>query len=405
MKTSSHAFRETGISVRIYKRGGRTWTASFRIAGVKVQRSTGEEARDPAVGAAKAMVRDELRKELLDITPGSDLTLRQFFDVYFHDRVPQMKPDVQQASQSRKDLFGACFGPDTKVSDIDQADVDRFVHQRTTGELYPEGQTSERKAVSVGTVNADLSWLRTALRWGKRRKVGGEWLIGENPLDRLTLPGRNRNQRRPIASEARYRATRDAADTIDAEGRIRAMLAIARYTGRRIRSICELRASDVLWTGEDVGEALAALGMDSRFCEHYPHGALRWSEDSDKIGQAWITPISPDLRAELELYRSRRHAIGDVPLFPAPKTAVECFDSDLAAKWLVKAEEKAKLPKLAGGRWHPYPRLFATELAHVPAKTAAMLGGWKNPATMQRLYQQPTGESLYAAALEVGKGS
>lgn len=67
------------------------------------------------------------------------------------------------------------------------------------------------------------------------------------------------------------------------------------------------------------------------------------------------------------------------------------------------SEEKAKLPKLAGGRWHPYRRLFATELAHVPAKTAAMLGGWKNPATMQRLYQQPSGEALYAAAQEVGR--
>ena len=71
---------------------------------------------------------------------------------------------------------------------------------------------------------------------------------------------------------------------------------------------------------------------------------------------------------------------------------------------LVRAEELAGLPKLAGGRWHPYRRLFATELAHVPAKTAAMLGGWRNPATMQNLYQQPTGESLYAAAMEVGKG-
>ena len=109
------------------------------------------------------------------------------------------------------------------------------------------------------------------------------------------------------------------------------------------------------------------------------------------------------LRAELELYRSRRPAIGDAALFPAPKKPGEPFDSDLAAKWLVRAEKKAKLPKLAGGRWHPYRRLFATELAHVPAKTAAMLGGWKNPATMQRLYQQPTGESLYAAAMEVGK--
>ena len=152
-----------------------------------------------------------------------------------------------------------------------------------------------------------------------------------------------------------------------------------------------------------MAEALAALGADVRLAEHYAQGALRWSEDADKIGQAWITPISPDLRAELELYRSRRPVIGEAPLFPAPKKPGDVFDSDLAGKWLVRAEQKANLPKLAGGRRHPYRRLFATELAHVPAKTAAMLGGWKNPATMQRLYQQPTGESLYAAAMEVGK--
>ena len=68
----------------------------------------------------------------------------------------------------------------------------------------------------------------------------------------------------------------------------------------------------------------------------------------------------------------------------------------------MSAQALAGLPSLSGGRWHPYRRLFATELAHIPAKTAAMLGGWKNPATMQQLYQQPTGESLYAAAMEVG---
>ena len=313
------------------------------------------------------------------------------------------QPDWQQASRARRDIFESCFGPETKVANIDQADIDRFVHERTTGNLYPEGQTAKTKAVSVGTSSADLGWLRTAFRWGTRRKLAGEWLISENPLDRLTLPGRNANQRRPVASDERYLASRGAADGVDPKGRIRAMLAIARYTGRRINSICSLMASDVLWTGEDVAEALAALGTDVRLAEHYPHGALRWSEEADKIGQSWITPISPDLRAELELYRGRRHAIGDAPLFPAPRKVGQHFDSDLAGKWLVRAEAKAKLPKLAGGRWHPYRRLFATELAHVPAKTAAMLGGWKNPATMQRLYQQPTGESLYAAAMEVGK--
>lgn len=401
---SSHSIREKGIAVRIYRRGSSSiWTASFRVDGQKVQRSTEEEGLDAAKGAARKMVADELRERLLDIEAGPDVTLRQLFAVYFRDRVPQMRDDWQQASQARRELFEACFGPDTKVADIDQADVDRFVHLRTTGKLFPEGQTAARKAVTVGTANADLSWLRTAIRWGKRRKVDGEWLIRENPLERLTLPGSNRNQRRPVASHARYLATRDKADKVDPKGRIRAMLAIARYTGRRIRAICALKASDVLWTTEEVAEALASMGADVRLAEHYPHGALRWSEDADKIGQAWITPISPDLRGELELYRSRRAAIGDAPLFPAPRKKGAHFQADLAGKWLVDAEKKAELPKLAGGRWHPYRRLFATELAHVPPKTAAMLGGWKNPATMQRLYQHPSGESLYAAAAAVGR--
>ena len=78
---------------------------------------------------------------------------------------------------------------------------------------------------------------------------------------------------------------------------------------------------------------------------------------------------------------------------------------DFAGKWLVRAEAEAKLPKLKGGRWHPYRRLFATELQHVPPKVAATLGGWKNPATMVRLYQQPDGHDLFAGALEVGKTS
>ena len=302
---NSHAFRETGISTRVYRRGDRTWTASFRIDGRKIQRSTGEYAKDPAIAAARQMVRDELRKELLDIEGGPDLTLREFFDVYFRDRISLLKTRrLQQASRAHRNVFMACFGPDAKLANLDQADVDRFVHERMTGELSPKGQGAPKKAVSVGTANLELAWLCTAFRWGRKRKIAGEWLIDDNPLDRLTLPGQNKNPRRPVASEARYRVTVDTADEVDPEGRIRAMLAIARYTGRRIHAICSLRARDVLWTGEDVVAALAALGTDVRLAEHYPHGALRWSEDSDKIGMAWITPVSPDLRAELELYRS-----------------------------------------------------------------------------------------------------
>lgn len=258
---SRHSIREKGVAVRVYRRGtSPIWTASFRVDGHKMQRSTEEEGLDAAKAAARKLVADELRDRLLDIDAGPDVTLRQLFDVYFRDRVPQLSDDWAQASQPRREMFEACFGPDMRIADIDQSDVDRFVHLRTTGKLYPENQTATEKAVTVGTANADLTWLRTTLRWGKRRKIDGEWLIRENPLERLSLPGSNRNQRRPVASHARYLGTRDAADKIDPKGRIRAMLAIARYTGRRINAICSLRVSDLLWTTDDV----AGAGGDGR---------------------------------------------------------------------------------------------------------------------------------------------
>ena len=61
---------------------------------------------------------------------------------------------------------------------------------------------------------------------------------------------------------------------------------------------------------------------------------------------------------------------------------------DVAGRWLLKAERLAGLPKLSGGRWHPYRRLFATELKSVPVKDVAFAGGWKSIETVQRIYQQ-----------------
>lgn len=400
----SIAIKESGVAVRVFKRSGNAYYCAFRIQGRKFQRSTGEETVDRAKASAREIVREELRKELLDMKPGPTLTLSAFFSAYFRDRVPQLQPDLQQASWARRELLETCFGADKNVSDLDQADVNRFIHERTRGTLYPTKQTAKRKTVSVGTAKADLSWLRTAFKWGMGRRIDGTWLIESNPLDRLKLPKMDEERRRPVASETRYRRTLAEANGIDPRGRIRAMVAIARYTGRRIESICALRASLTCcgrlrtWRTR-----LQALGQDVRLAEHYPHGAIRWRAEADKINKNWITPITPDLLGELQRFQATSPSIGDAPLFPAPRKPTAHFDSDLAGKWLVRVEEKAKLPKLAGGRWHPYRRLFATELVHVPAKVAAMLGGWKNPATMQRLYQHPEGADIYAAAQQIGR--
>lgn len=401
---TSHSIREKGIAVRIYRRGSSPiWTASFRIDGQKIQRSTEEEGLDAAKGAARKMVADELRERLLDVEAGSDLTWGQLFRLYQRDRIPHMKKAWATSSTARAGMFESCFGTDTKVTDLDQSDVDRYAHLRTTGKLFSDGQNHERKKVSRGTVEAEVRWLNAAVRWAMRRKVAGERLLTFNPLDGLERPEKNKNPRRPITSEERYRKTIAKADKVDPKGRLRAQLALARYTGRRIAAICHLRVSDILMGVQDVEAALAERGADVRLAEHFPHGAIRWSEEHDKEGLGWLTPIAPELRKELELYRSRRKAIGDAPLFAGPRTADKPMRADLAGKWLRRAEKKAKLAPLAGGRWHPYRRLFATELAHVPAKVAAALGGWKDPQTMQSVYQQPGGSDLYSAALEVGR--
>ena len=77
-----------------------------------------------------------------------------------------------------------------------------------------------------------------------------------------------------------------------------------------------------------------------------------------------------------------------MPLFPAPKDATRSIRKDIMGKWLAKAERLAELPKLQGGRWHPYRRLWATERKHVPVQDVAAAGGWSSVETVRQIYQQ-----------------
>ena len=95
----------------------------------------------------------------------------------------------------------------------------------------------------------------------------------------------------------------------------------------------------------------------------------------------------------------------DVPLFPAPKGPDSPIRKDTAGRWLMKAEKLAKMPKLAGGRWHPYRRLFATELRALPVHDVAAAGGWRSVETVQRIYQRAEAEGVLTAIQSVGPSS
>ena len=167
------------------------------------------------------------------------------------------------------------------------------------------------------------------------------------------------------------------------------MLALARYTGRHENAICQLKASDVLLTRDQVLHTLAAAGLDERLADHMPHGAVRWRPEADKRGYAAVMAIGPAARAALDAYLRDHPRVGDAWLFPADKDPSRPVQKGVAGDWLVRAERRAKLPKLERGRFHPYRRLFATERKHLPDVDVAEAAGWRDLRTMKRSYQQP----------------
>jgi hypothetical protein len=268
------------------------------------------------------------------------------------------------------------------------------------------------RAVRDGALDADFRWLSSVFNWAAKHKTpAGERLLSHNPLHDCSWP-REKNVRRPIASHERYVRTLEHADAVDPNGRLRCVLAFARYTGRRESAIIPLNASDILLTPERIRSALAAAGMNEALASHMPQGAVRWSAETDKQGILHVTPISEEMRAELDRYLAAAARIGDVPLFPAPGRKPKKGTTpkpepekpvrrDLAARWLLRAEALAGLPKLVGGVFHPYRRLWATERKHHSDIDVAAAGGWKDTKALKLSYQQ----SDPAAVLRVVQGA
>ena len=219
-------------------------------------------------------------------------------------------------------------------------------------------------------------------------RVSGRALLASNPLRGLTLP-KDRNIRRPVASEERFRLTSAKADQADPTGRLACLLALARYTGRRITAICRLRASDVLLSADSITKALARAGQDSGLSRHMPHGAIRWRAENDKQGYEDISPVSAPAKGALERYLRAHPRVGDVWMFPQPKHPDRPINASLARVLCLRAEKLAELPPIERGGFHAYRRAYASERKHLPDVDVARSAGWRDLATMKRSYQQP----------------
>ena len=392
-KQWSKLIDEAGIRLRLYERANSSsvWYSIVTERGEKVRKSLKTSSRAVAEERAKAIAL-EVAEARLTGRDTRTLTLGQVFGAYFRLKAPGLSDEWRQLAGMRRGLFEEAWGRNRMVQDISQTDVDRYVRVRRAGELVPDRGGRKMKGVRDATIAHDFAWLSSVFNWARRHKVDGRRLLAENPLHDVTWP-REKNVRRPVASHERFLSTLEHVDDVDQDGRLRAILSLLRYTGRRLGAVCALEANDVLRTKQDVRVALASSGMDERYAEHMPHGAIRWSAEHDKVGLLSISPLSTYARESVDVYLRQNPRVGATPLFPASKAPSRPIRADVVAKWLLRAEEAAGLPKLAGSVAHAYRRLWATERKTLPDVDVAATGGWKSTQALKLSYQHADPET------------
>jgi hypothetical protein len=212
-------------------------------------------------------------------------------------------------------------------------------------------------------------------------------LLEQNPIRGYPIP-KNRNPKRPVATYDRHLRVRAAADPADPQGLFGPFLDLVEALGWRVSAICQLWASDV----------------DRRSTPEAPHGRLRKRGEVDKEGVAMWVPLSAASRQALDTLQERRPAIGDVPLFPMPKSRGRPPWSRCHARWLLqRAERVAGLEPLDGGDFHPYRRAWATARKHLPIQDVAAAGGCRDLRSLERCYQQADPQTMLAVVSEPTK--
>ena len=165
--------------------------------------------------------------------------------------------------------------------------------------------------------------------------------------------------------------------------------------GWRVSAICALRASDV-----DLKASPAA-----------PNGRIYKRAANDKEGMSGWLPMSQSVRAGIDRIRAANPAIGELPLFPAPRAKEEHERGKIPKAWtrhyaralLERAEKAAKLSKVDGGDFHPYRRKWATERKHLPDADVAAAGAWSDTRALKMSYQQVDDATLLAVVSEPTK--
>jgi len=295
------------------------------------------------------------------------------------------------------------LGPTFKVERFGPTEWESFIRLRSSGELDAQGREvtnpDDREPAGPRTVARDLKVLRAACRRATIERTGAStFLLAADPTRGLAVPV-EKNPARPVYSAERCdklmavaaqvpmlvgfgKHRKPGQSTRQEPSYLPTILRLASDTGRRVSSILALQWPD--WK-PDLGK----------------HGKLRWRAEEDKVGREWWSPVTPEVRTELETLRRERMAIGlaAVLLFPSVNDATKPVTYRTATDWLRAAEKLADLEPLPHGAWHPFRRRWTSERKHLPLVDVAAAGGWVETTTLQRCYVSADEETLETVVL------
>jgi len=261
---------------------------------------------------------------------------------------------MRKEFEARVQILYGFFGKDCDVRGLTEHDQVAFVKKRLAGGIVAgrdaDGKDKLTKSVRARSAQADLEVLRSMIHWATTFRVpSGVRLLDRNPLAGVRLPARGSNPRRPVATQERFTATRQAIalmrDEAETESarlkslKLELALVLAHATGRRLGSIRQLAWPDIDFTAN----------------------TILWRAESDKKRKEWKVPMPSALREELWSFRVKMGGAFGGLLFPSDTDRSQPVRRDVFAKWLQQAETKAGLPKLDGSLWHAYRRGWATE--------------------------------------------
>lgn len=385
MTTWSWSTGDHGNTVRVFERtpGGLLYLAAFDPTlasgrGGLRRRSLGHRDRTQAKREAVRVAAGLAESATAALNP----TLGYVLDLYRHHELPAKRPATAKWLRTNLEAWETYLTRGFRVSQLAMREWEAFKVARRTGAVDGRGRpvpVPSRRPVSPGTVNLSLDALTIAFNWATRWRVDERPLLVRSPIWRFPYCD-DVNPRRAIWTHERYEALLAAAAQLTMQVEWRGMrerrpchlvdiLELAQETGRRIGAVRQLR----------VGDLRLAEGQ---------HGKIQWPADTDKGGKAWLTPITPAARRRLLAILRHRQALGDTPLFPAPRDATAPVDRDTLASWLRRAERLAGLPRLVGDSFHGLRRKWATERKHLPDVDVAKAGGWRSVQVMKRSYQQ-----------------